>query len=60
MGLLHNERLTKIPDCGDIWCQFEEFRRIFEARVSECDPEKICATNVTSDATSTDAADDRF
>lgn len=59
VGLYHNERLTLIPGCQDLWCDFEVLKSVFKDRISNCDLKVICATNVTNQDPSA-TADDRF
>jgi len=59
VGLFHNERLTLIPSCSELWCDLDEVKHIFESQMSECHLRNICHTNLTlDDANAT--ADDRF
>jgi len=47
-----------IPGCNDIWCQFEEFEKLYKTSKKVCDFNQICDSQHSDDHYISD--DDRF
>ena len=58
VGMFINEKLTVIPGCENVWCDFEEFANLFDASEKLCDFQKICGAPQLEDYASSE--DDRF
>lgn len=62
IGFYLNERLTRIPNCSQDWCDYQEFKQIVRKRVQVCDNDALCQVSADedTDAILASAADDRF
>ncbi len=61
VGMYVNEKLTRIPGCSELWCEFQEFFRVFESS-RECSLEELCALDSREEEEGVleAATDDRF
>lgn len=58
VGMFLNEKLTVIPGCNDIWCQFDEFENLYKTSKKVCDFHQICDSQHSDDHYISD--DDRY